>query len=107
MFNLKNSKILVTVDGSYGSIEVANFTLDITKTYTSPVIAMVVSCVPLSIKLSSTDRLKKWHKNNIKEARKWLNDLSAVCYSYIFYFFSEISNHYNISFVFMTSFIKV
>jgi nucleotide-binding universal stress UspA family protein len=75
MSNLRNSKILVAVDGSEESIKAANFAVDIAKTYTSQVIALVVSYIPLSIKLSSTDRLEKWHENNIKEAKEWLKDI--------------------------------
>jgi nucleotide-binding universal stress UspA family protein len=75
MSNLKNSQILVAVDGSEESIKAANFALDIAKTYTSPMIALVVSYIPLSIKLSSIDRLQKWHENNVKEARTWLKDI--------------------------------
>lgn len=36
---------------------------------------MNVLYLPLSIKLSSTDRLQKWHENNIKEAKEWLTDV--------------------------------
>jgi nucleotide-binding universal stress UspA family protein len=75
MSNLENSKILVAVDGSEESIKAANFALDIAKTYTSQVIALAVSYIPLSIKLSSTDRLQKWHENNIKEAQEWLKGI--------------------------------
>lgn len=74
MSNLKNSKILVAIDGSEESTKAANFALDIAKTYMSQVIALTVSYIPLSIKLSS-DRLQKWHENNIKEARTWLQDI--------------------------------
>jgi len=73
--NLKNSKILVAIDGLEESTKAANFALDIAKTYMSQVIALAVSYIPLSIKLSSTDRLQKWHENNIKEARTWLKNI--------------------------------
>jgi nucleotide-binding universal stress UspA family protein len=75
MSKLKTSKILVAVDGSEESIKAANLALDLAKTYTSQLIALAVSYIPLSIKVSSTDRLQKWHENNIKEAREWLTDI--------------------------------
>ena len=75
MSNLRNSKILVAVDGSEESIKAANFALDIAKTQTSQVIALAVGYIPLSIKLSSSDTVRKWHENNIKEAQEWLKDI--------------------------------
>jgi len=75
MSKLKTSKILVAVDGSEESIKAANLALDLAKTYTSQLIALAVSYIPLSIKVSSTDRLQKWHESNIKEAREWLTDI--------------------------------
>lgn len=75
MSNLKDCKILVAVDGSEESIRAANFALDLAKTCTSQLIALTVTYIPLSIKLSFTDRLQKWHKNNVQEARGWLKDI--------------------------------
>jgi nucleotide-binding universal stress UspA family protein len=75
MSNLRNSKILVAVDGSEESIKAANFALDIAKTQTFQVIALAVSYIPLSIKLSSPDTVRKWHESNIKEAKEWLKDI--------------------------------
>lgn len=75
MSNLNASKILVAVDGSEESIKAANFAFDIAKTYASQLIALAVSYIPLSIKLSSADRLQKWHESNVKEAREWLKDI--------------------------------
>lgn len=75
MSNLKDCNILVAVDGSEESIKAANFALDLAKTCTSQLIALAVAYIPLSIKLSSADRLQKWHKNNVKEAKEWLKDI--------------------------------
>lgn len=75
MPNLKTNKILVAVDGSEESIKAANFALDMAKAYKSPLIALAVTYIPLSIKLSSTDRLQKWHESNVKEAKEWLEDI--------------------------------
>lgn len=52
--------------------------MDIAKTYRSQLIALAVSCIPLSIKLSSTGRLQKWHENNVKEAKEWLKDIFCL-----------------------------
>lgn len=75
MSNSETSKILVAVDGSGESIKAASFALDLAKMYNSQLIALVVSYIPLAIKLSSSDRLQKWHEHSINEAKEWLTDI--------------------------------
>ena len=61
--------------GLKNQLKRANFALDLARNYSSQLIALTVSYISLSIKLSSTDRLQKWHENHISEAKEWLKDI--------------------------------